>query len=198
MFNLQPFQEFLKPFGWFLTLGKGDTDQIKGEIDDLLQHSSQSLRSLIELGDTLEDIPLAQFTEQGFWRIANHCFWFFTSPQASQKARTHCTDIERDVARINFKVAKLLRTEGGDWKGINDAFRTLMDADHFFLNQYEQELASLGNELQAIGDLLMKDAQAAWQRYDTLRSSLAKSRQGLSNEIANMQKAQTHIHKLLT
>jgi len=198
MFTLQPFQEFLNPFGWFMKLGKADTDQIKGEIGDLLQHCSQSLKSLIELGDTLEEIKADEFTEQRYWRVANHCFWFFTTPDAAQKARTHCTDIERDVGRINFKMSKILRTEAGNWKGIDDAFRTLMDADRGFLDQYERELIAVGKELQDIGGLLKSDPQASWQRYEMLRSTMAKSRQSLSNEIMNMQKAQVHIHKLLT
>lgn len=193
------FKEFLNPFSWFLSLGKGDTDHIKSEVADLLLHSSQSLKSLLELSQTLEDIPRSDFSKARFGPIANHCWWFFTTDRGIQQARTHCTDIQRDVARINFKMAKILRTENQSWKGINDAFGRIMDADRVFLHDYEVELSRIGSELSAIDELLQKGAtDAAWQRYGDLRSSLTQSRQSLSNEIAQMQKAQIHIHALLT
>jgi hypothetical protein len=197
--NINPFKELVNGFAWCLTLGQADTEHIKGEIEDLLMHCSQSLKSLLELTDTLKEIPLAQFTEQNFWPVANHCFWFFTSPGAAQKARTHCTDIQRDVGRITFRMAKILRTEDANWKGIDVAFRNLLHGDMDFLECYEGELQRIGDEVTEIGKLLTnKDVDKAWEKYNLLRSSLLSSRQALSQEIAMMQKAQTHIHALLT
>jgi hypothetical protein len=199
MIDLTKLPDLLNPFGWLARLGKGDTDVVKAEIADLLQHSSQSLRTLIELDDTLAEIPIGDFTPAKFWPIANHCFWFFTSPDAAQKARTHCTDIQRDVARINFKMAKVLRTECLNWKGINQAFAELLDADRDFLFAYQEELTRLGAELNAIGQVLdAGDTQRAWDQYQALRRSIQTSRHKLSNQIALMQKAQTNVHTLLT
>lgn len=192
-------REFLNPLAWFLSLGKGDTDNIKGEIQDLLQHSSASLKSLLELSDVLEPIPQPEFTKERFWPIANHCLAFFASPEAAHQARTHCTDIRRDVARINFTMAKILRTENLDWKGINNAFQNLIDADQSFLTEYADELTRIGDELNAIGKLLDGgNADAAWRKYDALRASLHGSKQALTNEIARMQNAHAHVHELLT
>jgi len=189
----------LNPLDWFLSIGKEDVEHVKGEIADLLQHSSQSLKSLLELSKVLEDIPRRDFSQQTFGPIANHCLWFFTSPDAAQQARTHCTDIRRDVARIKFKMAKILRTENQDRKGIDKAFQRLMDADHYYLHHYELELVRIGGTLNEIGELLKRgETNAAWQRYVELRKSLTYSCDTLSKEIAKMQKAQTHVHKLLT
>lgn len=189
----------LSPLEWFLSIGKEDVEHVKAEIADLLQHSSQSLKSLLELSAVLEEIPRGKFSQETFGPIANHCLWFFTSPQAAQQARTHCTDIQRDVARIKFKMAKILRTENRDWKGIEKAFQRLMDADHYYLHHYEHELMRIGSTLSEISDLLKKNqADAAWRRYLKLRKSLTNSCALLANEIAKMQKAQTHVHALLT
>ena len=193
------FKEFVSGFAWCLKLGKEDTEHIKGEIEDLLNHSSQSLKSLIELTDTVQEIPQAQFSQRTFGPVANHCRWFFTSPEAAQRARTHCTDVDRDIGRINFKMAKILRTEGADWKGIGVAFSALLDADRTFLNEYSEELERIGKELDAIDELLNRgDTESGWKRYTALRDSLLTSKRSLSDEIALMQKAQTHIHQLLT
>jgi len=189
----------LNPLDWFLSIGRGDAEHVKAEIADLLQHSSQSLKSLLELYTILEDIPRSYFSQQTFGPIANHCLWFFTSPDAVQQARTHCTDIKRDVARIKFKMAKILRTENLDWKGIDKAFNRLMDADYYYQHLYEMELHRIGIELNKINKLLSDDSvDSAYNQYVELRKSLTKSCDALSNEISKMQTAQTHVHELLT
>jgi hypothetical protein len=152
----------------------------------------------LSLDDTLADIPIQDFSGK-FWSIANYCFLFFTSPDAAQKARTHCTDIGRDVARINFKMAKVLRSENLDWKGINSAFSELLDADTSYLYVYAEELERLGKELDAIGNILNAgETQRTWDKYQALRASIQTSRRSMSDQIALMQKAQTNIHSLLT
>jgi hypothetical protein len=198
MVDFTKLPDLMNAFGWLAKLGKSDADQVKTEIGDVLQHSTQSLRTLIELDNTLVDISLQDFSSK-FWSIANHCFLFFTSPDAAQKARTHCTDIKRDVARINFKMAKVLRSENFDWKGISGAFGELLDADATYLNAYADELARLGKELDAIGNILNAgDTQRAWEQYRLLRASIQTSRRSMSDQIALMQKAETNIHLLLT
>ena len=199
MINLAGFKEFLGALGWFLTLGKSDTEHLRNELTDLLQHLSQSLKSLLELTDVLEAIPPDRFTKETFWPIHRHLLWFFTSEEAARQARTHCTDIRRDVARINFKAAKVLRAEGGNWKGIDDAFGHLLDADFSFLDQYEKELKRIGMELDAINQQLQAgNREEAWKQYDQLRSSLMNDRAQLRAEFARMTEAENHIHQLLT
>ncbi len=193
MFDLTKLPELFSPLNWLNNLGKGDADHVKTEVAELLQHSSQSLRTLIDLDQTFVEIPREDFASK-FWPISAHAYWVFTSPEAAQRARTHCTDIQRDVARINFKMAKVLRVEGVDWRGINHAFAELLDADRDYLFEYEKELTRLGKELKEIEQMLgEKDTQQAWDRYQTLRTSIQTSRRQLSDQIALMQKAQTHL-----
>src|SRR4029434_1737308 len=198
MIDLTKLPDLLSPLGWLARLGKGDSDHVKAEIADLLQHSSQSLLTLNDLDETIVEVAAEDFATK-FWPIATHCYWFFTSPEAAQKARTHCTDIQRDVARINFKMAKVLRTEGLDWQGISQAFADLLNADQNYLFEYEAELTRLGTELRAIEQLVTSgDIQRAWDQYQALRLSIQTSRRKLSDQIALMQKAQTNVHSLLT
>lgn len=89
MIDLKSFKTFFNAFGWFLALGKKDTEHIRTEVFDLLQHCSQSLKSLMELSDALEEIPMDQFNKDRFWPIQRHCLWFFTSPDAARQARSH-------------------------------------------------------------------------------------------------------------
>ncbi len=74
-----------------------------------------------------------------------------------------------------------------------------MDADTLFLEEYERELDRIGNEFGRIGQLLDKEhSEKAWKAYDKLRSSLMSDRASLRNEFERMEKAETHIRKLLS
>lgn len=86
-----------------------------------------------------------------------------------------------------------------DWKGINNSFATLVDADYEFLEHYENELERIGDELGKIGQLLDNgNTQNAWEAYDKLRTSLMNDRASLRKEFDRMDKAETHIRELLS
>lgn len=192
-------KEFLGPLEWFLTLGATDTKHIRNELQDLLHHTSQSLKGLIDLSEVLDDIPRESFDLRSFGPVYSHCQSYFTSPDGAQETRTHCTDILRDVNRINFKVAKYLRAEGGDWKGLNHAFENLENADMAFLEEFEKELVRIGEKLRANLQLIDSGKSGeAWNRYQDLRLSVLKGRDSLSHELNKLSEAEGHIRRILT
>jgi hypothetical protein len=192
-------KEFVEPLEWFLILGASDTKHIRSELQDLLHHTSQSLKSLIELSEVLEDIPRESFDLKSFGPVYTHCRSYFTSPDGAQEARTHCTDIVRDINRINFKVAKYLRTEWGTWKGLNRAFEKLENADSTFLEEFEKELTRIDDQLREIFHLVESGkGDEAWNRYQDLRLSVLKGRDNLRDELKKLSEAERHIRRILT
>ena len=192
-------KEFVGPLEWFLTLGASDTKHIRNELQDLLHHTSQSLKGLVNLSEVLDDIPLENFDLKSFGPVYVHCQSYFTSPAGAQEVRTHCTDILRDVNRINFKLAKYLRAEGGDWKGLNHAFEKLENADLTFLEEFENELVRIGDQLRAIFHLIDSGkAEEGWNRYQELRLSVLKGRDSLRHELKKLSEAEVHIRRILT
>jgi transcriptional regulator of heat shock response len=196
--DLSTVQELLKTFGWFLRLGEDDTKNVRREVNDLLTHACQSLQSLLELSDALEDLPIERFNNNAFWPIQRHCL-VFSSSDAVLQVESHCIDIQRDIARINFRMAKVLRTEVGNWKEIDEAFKSLITTKGTFLGEYKKELQRIDKELQEISDLLNKGKNSdAWEKYGTLRSSLMQDRESLREQIKRMDEAEQHIRRLLT
>ena len=192
-------KDFLGPLEWFLKLGAADTQHIRTELQDLLHDTSQSLKGLIELSEVLEDIPQEKFDLKSFGPVYTHCQSYFTSPEGAQEARTHCTDIVRDINRINFKVAKYLRAEGGDWKGLNHAFEALKNADMTFLDEFEKELVRIGERLRSIFQLVTSDkAREAWKQYEDLRLSVLQGRDSLGQQLKKLAEAENHIRRILT
>jgi hypothetical protein len=192
-------KEFLSPLEWFLALGASDTRHIRNELQDLLHHTAQSLKGLINLSEVLDDIPQESFDLKSFGPVYTHCQSYFTSPDGAQETRTHCSDITRDVNRINFKIAKYLRTEGGDWKGLNHAFESLMDADRTFLEEFEKELVRMGEQLKAIFQMIESDrSDEAWNRYQDLRLSVLKGCDSLAPELKRLSEAEDYIRRILT
>jgi len=197
-------QKFFDPLGWFLTLGKDDAKQVRDALEDLILHTSASLKSFVELRDVLEEVPKTSFDQTTFAKtIYFPCTANLTGSDAALKARTHCTDIARDINRINFKVSKYLRTENMDWKGINEAFLELVNADMTFLNDFEELMKQVDQELRTIYELLgvkidVIKKEEAWTRYQTLRTSLHDQDQRLRETLERLRSAQTHVRQLLT
>lgn len=208
MFELAALQKSLGPLGWFLTLGASDTRQIRAQLQDLLQHTGRSLQTLIELNLVLAPIKKSAFSKSTFGPVYVHCQTHLTSPEAAEKARSHCTDIARDVGRINFIAAKYLRTDlsaqSGGWKGINDAFRELMDADAAFLDKFSAELVRLGDRLKSIFNTVTRprvtkvELHDAWREYESLRVDLVKDHSSLKKERDKLLEAENHIRRVLT
>ncbi|MCL4801152.1 MAG: hypothetical protein KJ025_16275 [Burkholderiales bacterium] len=198
MLDLTGVKALGETFLWFLSLGESDAKQIRDELQDLLSHCSQTLKSLGELTEALYGMKPEQFTEQTYLPVYFHCVNNYTSPEAARRARSHCTDIQRDVARMRFKLTRLLRTEIGSWKSLDAAFGRLVDADEDFLDQFEKDMSRVDRELTEVVGLLGKDRQEAWRRYEELRSALLQDLAGLSKEFRNMREAEDHIRRVLT
>jgi hypothetical protein len=138
------------------------------------------------------------FTEESFLPIYFHCINNYTSPDAARRARSHCTDIQRDVARINFKLTKILRTEIGSWKSLDKAFKKVADADEDFLDQFEKDMSQVDKELTEIVNLLRENPQEAWRKYEQLRATLLTDLAGMRKDFNNMRQAEDHIRRVLT
>lgn len=199
MVDLNSLQKLLEPLAWFLTLGKTDTEHVRGEISDLLHHTGQSVRTLIEIEQALAGLKEPDFNAATFFDLRLHCEHVYTGNEAAQKSRTHCTDIMRDVERITFKTAQVGRTNLGEWKGVRNAFRELENADVDFLSGFEGVLRKLGTDLREINVLLDNGLRdAAWKRFLELRSEIRKSVESLHEVVDTLSKAENHIRRVLT
>lgn len=199
MFDLAALQTVLEPLGWFLTLGKSDTKEMRTEIAELLHHTGQSVRTLIELEMTLAGLKEQEFTKEAFYDAYLHCKYSYTGNEAPELARTHCSDIRRDVRRISFKAAKLFRTEWGEWKNVAKSFSKLEDADLQFLKEFGSALRRVDAELDAINETLQNDDKAgAWKRFSALRDDIRKDVESLRAVTERLRQAEDHILTVLT
>lgn len=184
--------------GWLLTLGASDTKAVRQEMEDLLVHCTSTLKSLVELCDALNSLTDENFDVESFRQVYYHCQFNYTMPEAAVKARTHCTDIERDIERITFKITKLMRTELGRWADVDKGFGELRDADLSFLDRFEEDMKRVNDGLKQVNELISKDKDVAWIQFENLRDPLLEGMKRLSQEIDTMQRAQDHVRRLLT
>lgn len=202
-FQLKISFDILKELGdslaWFLQLGKSDTQYIRDELQDLLGHASQTLKSLVQLTESLYQIKEKDFNEQSFLPVYFHCLQNFADPEAARRTRSHCTDIERDIERIQFKFAKVLRTEWGKLESLNTTFEKFKNTDNDFLMAHEDAMARVNKELNEITVLVSaKKNRQAWKRYNILRTQLLKALTKLQRQLKTMNKAEDHIRRILT
>jgi hypothetical protein len=189
-------KEFLGPLQWFLTLGKSDTDHIHNELQDLLHHTSQSLKTLTELSEVMYEIKREEFNMESFGKIYAHCL---NNLIGFPEARTHCTDIQRDLNRINFKLTKYLRAEWGTWKSLNKTFERLASADEDFLRYFEEDLKKVEERLRTVFRLLDNEhKEEAWKEYQVLRASLLQDHDQVRTELRKLAEAENHVRRVLT
>jgi hypothetical protein len=198
MIDLVAGQKIGKSLLWLLTLGESDTKQVRQEIEDLLVHTTATLKSLVELSDALNSLDQGSFNDKSFGPVFMHCAFNYTSPEAVVKARTRCTDIQRDISRILFRLAKILRTDLGKWSEVDDGFGELMNADLTFLERFESDMRQLNEGLEDVLKTIPQDRAAAWKKFESLRESLLEGMRQLRSEIETMKKADKHIRILLS
>lgn len=199
MFDVAALKAFLEPLAWFLTLGKSDTEQMRVEIKDLLHDTGKSIQTLVELEQVLLGLDKRKFNERTFFEVYLHCTYTYTGADAPERARTRCGDIVRDLRRISFKAAKVLRTEWGQWKQIDKSFASLADADKKFLDDFGEALRKLDSELKAVHEFLKKgQKEEAWRRFTAVREDLRKDVASLQDIVDALRKADDHIRAVLT
>ncbi len=158
--------EIQKGVSWLSGLGREETQHVRDELLELLLHCRASLKSVLDVAAALELIPKDELDEQRFWSIYWHYTGVFTTPRAAENERTHCSDIAKDVRRINFKMARVLRTELSSWRGIGEAFEMLISADEDFLQTHAQEMIRVREEVDKIlRDLGNGEQASAWKKY---------------------------------
>jgi hypothetical protein len=147
---------------------------------------------------TLAGLPDKDFADK-FSETFLQCKYALTGSDAVELARTHCSDIRRDVRRISFKAAKLLRTELGQWKNIDQSFAQLLDADRTFLKDFAESLRRIDLELDAIYGLVdNKKLADAQQRYAGLKKALREDVEALRTVTDRLKEAEDHIRDVLT
>jgi hypothetical protein len=198
MLDVEAIKRLGESFNWFLQIGATDAKQVRDELQDLLDHCAATIKAVAELAAALYELKPEEFSENSFIPVYLHCTANYTSPDAARQARSHCTDIVRDVARIKFKVTRLLRAENLQWQSLDQAFARFENADDDFLNQFETDMQLVQGELQQILNLVRVDRQVAWQRYDLLRQTLIGDLAKLSGEFNKMREAEDHVRRILT
>ena len=184
-------------FDWFLNIGAADAKKMRDGLQDLLGHCAQTIKAAAELAEALYQIKAEEFSEDTFRPIFLHCVKNYTSPEAARQARSHCTDIQRDVGRIKFRLAKVLRADDLQWKSLDQQFARFADADGDFLVQFEHDMQLVQTELQEILGLTQTDCRQAWQKYEKLRTTLLADLSKLTAELKKMREAEDHIRKIL-
>ena len=199
MFDVASLTKIGKALGWFLTIGKTETKEMRDAILDLLRHSSQSIRTLVELQATLNGPAKEMFTEKAFIDIWIHCKYALTGNDAPELARTHCTDIMRDLRRINFIAAKTLRTELGSWSDVDSWFADLRSADADFLESFATCLRTIDVALDEIqSEFKASRPDGAWTKFVALRKAIDNDVQNLNDTVGQMRRADDHIRAVLT
>lgn len=197
LLDLTTIKPIFDGLAWLMTLGEQEIKHVKDETQELLGHLSKSLKSLWEITTEVARLSDQDFKD-GFAEVYHYFKLFYYDPEPFEKARTHCSDLRRDIGRIEFKLANLLRTDIGNWSKAEQALQLELLEDYCYINEYRKNFELLNTRLNDIHSLLRqgKDDEAL-KAYQALRTDLSGDLDHLNIYIQRMREADTYIRQIV-
>jgi hypothetical protein len=199
MFGADDIRKAQGILAWINNLGADDTAKIKGELSDLVFHATASLKTILEIIELLENFDADTFDPPEFKALYQACRRFYLDPDALNKCRTHCSDLHRDADRIDFKLAKVGRTEGARISELNGLISEVAVSEDAYLQSFDVNIKYLENTLNDIKYRV--DNHDTPQARDLLKQLLVKMTEDLSElrqARDSMLQAENKIRRILT
>ena len=197
MLNLISIKEIANAFKWILGIGKDDIKHVRDETEELLHHLSKSVKSLRQVVSEVTSLSESEFDDKRFSKIYDHFKLFYLYPEHQDKARTHCSDLQRDIGRIEHKLAHVLRTDLGKWKLAKNALGCIIDGDLAILESYSDCIKDLDSRLKRIqADLESGHESRARESYLQMKKDLSADIEELRSAIQIMREADAHIRTI--
>jgi hypothetical protein len=199
MFGADDIRKAQGILAWINNLGADDTAKIKGELSDLVFHATASLKTILEIIELLENFDADTFDPPEFKALYQACRRFYLDPDALNKCRTHCSDLHRDADRIDFKLAKVGRTEGARISELNGLISEVAVSEDAYLQSFDVNIKYLENTLNDIRHHV--DNHDTPQARDLLKQLLVKMTEDLSElrqARDSMLQAENKIRRILT
>jgi DNA repair exonuclease SbcCD ATPase subunit len=182
---------------WLLTLGARDVKHVKEQIKELISHLSASAVSLWDATKEISRLQENQFNKQSFIDVYDYFTGFYFAPEHISAARTHCTVVARDLERIKFKLAKILRTDLGKWKEADTQFQAIIDADEEILKTYQTSIEELKTHLDQIkADFDARRPAAAKKSYFGLKEKVRSDLNAMKKTLSKIEAAYNHIERI--
>ena len=197
MLNLATVKPIVDGIVWLASLGASEIRQVKDETQELLRHLSKSLKSLWEVTREVAKLSDQSFKSE-FPGVYDYFKKFYYDLEAFEGARTHCSDLKRDVGRITFKLSVFLRTDIGKWSQAYQELNLGLLDDVSYMQEYRENFELLNTKLNEIQSLLQQGKdEDALKAYQILRSDLSRDLDHLNDYIDRMRKSDTYIREIV-
>lgn len=197
MLDLFGVQKTITALDWILSLGKSELIYVQSQTTSLIHELSMSLTSLWEITSDISSIPKAEFNAERFGAIYDYFYTFYLSNDNIASARTHCSNVVREVKRIKFKLGKLLHTDLGRWQEADQKLDLMQLTDGLILKEYDACLSNLYSRLQDIRfDIENNDIASGLQAYLSLKQDLEVDIEQLRLGVKKMEAALNHVQTI--
>jgi hypothetical protein len=183
-----------KALEWFVTLGRSELRQVRGDAEELLGDLRKSLVNLWDVATEVTRPEPSDLTMQTFQPVYDYFTRFYLNPENISAARTHCGYVERDIDRLTFKLGTLLHSDLGRWSEAKMHLSDVIANDVVLVTAYDRSIAEIHQHLQAI-DIALRAGDVATARttYAAMRKSLRPDIQKIEKFVAAMEKANQHL-----
>jgi hypothetical protein len=123
---------------------------------------------------------------------------FYCDLEATEGARTHCSDLKRDVGRITFKLPVCLGTDVGKWSQACQELNLALLEDVSYMRDYRENCELLNTNLNEIQGLLQQGKEEdALTGYQELRNDRSRDLDYLNDCINRMKKSDLYFREMV-
>jgi hypothetical protein len=177
-----------------LDFGKEDIKDFKLELEQLLNHSTQSVITMFCIYQQIDLIKEEDLTLESFKEISTELDKLFLGSGITFAVTTHCSNIKNDLARIDFKAKILLRTGIEFLNKINKSFEALISGDDIFISEFYQFSHFLQENFYKITQNLENDEkQNAINKIKQLKSEMKENIDKLDKIIKLMHEKENQL-----
>jgi hypothetical protein len=183
-----------KALEWFLTLGRTELRQVRGEAEELLSDLRKSLVNLWDVTKEVTRTAPSDLTMETFQPVYDYFTRFYLNPENISAARTHCGHVQRDIDRLTFKLGTLLHTDLGRWSDAKLHLSDVIVNDPVLIASYGRSIDQIHQHLEAIDAAFRAgDVPRARAMYAAMGESLRPDILKLEKVVATMEKANQHL-----
>lgn len=197
MFSLWDIKGILNLLETLHTFGRDELAGVQEETEELIRDISRSLVSLYDIVTEVTRLKVEEFDEESFDEIYKYFYRFYLNPEDIYKARTHCSNLKRNVGRIKYKLALLPRTDIGKWNDVSMNIESNQDLDEEILRDYNRSIDSLKERLDEIHNKLSEgDCSAGTDIYRRLKDDLYSDIEQLRTAVSKMKAVAAHVREI--
>jgi hypothetical protein len=137
---------------------------------------------------------LYEYFKEAYYEYFKEAYY---DPQTFEAVRIHCSDLDKSLKDLRFKLSVVLRTDLGKWKDARESLRIGLLEDHAYEQEYRRNFELLNTRLNEINSVLNENKPAeTLEMYKALRKQLSGDLDYLNSHVQKIRDADSQFRAI--